>query len=69
MSREGDRSDAPVASPCTQVCTLNAAQVCVGCGRRIEEIVEWPQAAEARRRTIVVAARERLQRLQGAGAE
>jgi predicted Fe-S protein YdhL (DUF1289 family) len=48
------------ASPCTGVCRLDAADTCVGCGRRLEESVEWPAAGERRKREIVAAARERL---------
>jgi predicted Fe-S protein YdhL (DUF1289 family) len=57
---------APVASPCTNVCRLDERQVCVGCGRTIDEIIEWPRAAESRRREIVAAAQRR--RDQGIGA-
>lgn len=50
-------------SPCTKVCTLDERQVCIGCGRSIDEIVEWPQASEPRRRQIADdAARRRAQR-------
>ena len=47
-------------SPCTNVCRLDAAGVCVGCGRHIDEIIEWRGAGEARKHEIVAAARERL---------
>lgn len=29
------------ASPCNDVCTLNDDQVCIGCGRTMDEIVAW----------------------------
>lgn len=48
------------ASPCTGVCRLDAASVCLGCGRHIDEIVEWRGASEARKHEIVAAARARL---------
>jgi len=47
-------------SPCTGVCRLNPDEVCVGCGRTLDEIVEWRGAGEARQHAIVAAARERL---------
>lgn len=52
--------DAPIASPCRQVCQLGHDQVCVGCGRTIGEIADWPQASEARRRQIVQDAARRM---------
>jgi uncharacterized protein len=30
-----------VDSPCIKVCTLDAQNVCVGCGRTIDEIAGW----------------------------
>lgn len=30
-----------VESPCVKVCTLDAQNVCTGCGRTIGEIVNW----------------------------
>jgi predicted Fe-S protein YdhL (DUF1289 family) len=48
------------ASPCTGVCRLNPQEVCVGCGRTLDEIVDWRGADEVRQHAIVAAARERL---------
>ncbi|WP_338661460.1 DUF1289 domain-containing protein [Pararoseomonas sp. SCSIO 73927] len=48
MTREGDA----VPSPCTGLCRLDAAEVCLGCGRAIGEIVAWPGADAAARRAI-----------------
>ena len=45
--------DAAVPSPCVDICRLDAAGLCVGCRRTIDEIVEWPRASEARRREIL----------------
>jgi uncharacterized protein len=30
-----------VESPCIKVCVLDASNVCVGCGRTLEEIAGW----------------------------
>jgi predicted Fe-S protein YdhL (DUF1289 family) len=49
-----------VASPCNGTCTLNAAGVCLGCGRTGEEIAAWPGADAAQRLAIRRAARARL---------
>lgn len=48
------------ASPCNGVCRLDEREVCRGCGRQLEEIIEWPAASDPRKREIVAAARERL---------
>jgi predicted Fe-S protein YdhL (DUF1289 family) len=44
---------AGVASPCIDICRLDARGLCVGCRRTIEEITEWSRASEARRREIL----------------
>jgi hypothetical protein len=49
-----------VVSPCIGTCKLDALQVCVGCGRTIEEIGAWLRANNDERRTIVAAAQLRL---------
>lgn len=48
-----------IESPCTGVCTLDAANVCLGCGRHIDEIAAWGNASELRRREIVTTAAQR----------
>jgi uncharacterized protein len=45
--------DGAVASPCVDICRLNAHGLCVGCRRTIDEIMEWPRASDARRREIL----------------
>jgi hypothetical protein len=45
--------DAPVPSPCVDICRLDAQGLCIGCRRSIGEISEWSRAGEARRREIV----------------
>jgi predicted Fe-S protein YdhL (DUF1289 family) len=45
--------DAAAASPCINICRLDAQGLCVGCRRTLEEIAEWPSACEARRREIL----------------
>lgn len=30
-----------VPSPCTRVCTLDDARVCIGCKRTVDEIKAW----------------------------
>lgn len=56
--------EAPVASPCRRLCTLNEADICVGCGRSIGEITEWMTATAVRKHAIVNAAAARLAALE-----
>ncbi len=49
-----------VKSPCINVCTLDRGEVCVGCGRHIDEIAAWGSASDALKQRIVEAARRRL---------
>ena len=58
----GQAQSSQVASPCIGICRLDDEQMCEGCGRTIEEIVEWSRATESRRRVIVGLADERMLR-------
>jgi predicted Fe-S protein YdhL (DUF1289 family) len=49
----------PVASPCRDICQVDAAGVCIGCGRTLQEIEEWPRAGRERRLQIRAAAQSR----------
>jgi predicted Fe-S protein YdhL (DUF1289 family) len=49
------------ASPCVRNCCLDDAEVCLGCGRKLKEILEWHQATPARRQVIVDDAALRVQ--------
>jgi predicted Fe-S protein YdhL (DUF1289 family) len=41
-------------SPCTKVCTLDArSELCLGCGRTIDEIAGWAAMSEAERARIM----------------
>jgi predicted Fe-S protein YdhL (DUF1289 family) len=52
---------ADVASPCINICTLDAANVCVGCGRTIDEIARWSRMTSDERRSVCAQALERCQ--------
>jgi len=54
-----------VASPCIGACRLDVEHVCVGCGRRMHEIVAWRDASDERRLQIRAAAAARLPRPAG----
>lgn len=51
--------DLPVKSPCIEVCSLNDRDVCIGCYRTANEIIEWFTASDQRKRDILTAVVER----------
>jgi len=52
-----------VASPCVRNCCLDEQEVCLGCGRSLEEIKIWSEAGDAERlRILGQAARRRAER-------
>ena len=56
-----------VESPCNGVCRLGAGEFCVGCGRTLSEIAEWPSATPERRVAVRQAAAIRLRDLPPGG--
>ena len=52
-----------VPSPCRDICELDSANVCLGCGRTLGEIAEWTRADSERRLQIRAAARARVERV------
>jgi uncharacterized protein len=59
-----DASSKPVAvaSPCVDICRLDARGLCIGCRRTLSEIAEWSQASDARRLEILSALKARTLR-------
>ncbi len=56
-----------VQSPCNKICTLDADNVCVGCGRSRAEIGAWSQLSDAEKTRVVKKAKERLAALGAKG--
>jgi uncharacterized protein len=50
----------PLASPCVRNCCLDEDNVCMGCGRSLQEIVEWGTASDAEKTAILARSGERL---------
>lgn len=46
-------------SPCVRNCCLDDAEVCIGCGRHLQEILRWSQADASERQAIVARAAAR----------
>jgi predicted Fe-S protein YdhL (DUF1289 family) len=42
-------------------CCLDEAEVCMGCGRSLQEILRWQAASPEERETILAAAKLRLE--------
>lgn len=54
----------PPASPCVGVCVIDeAASVCLGCARTLDEIAGWGGAPEARRQAVWAALPDRAARM------
>jgi predicted Fe-S protein YdhL (DUF1289 family) len=52
-----------VPSPCVRNCCLDQQDVCLGCGRSLDEIRVWSEAGDAERQAILeLAARRRAER-------
>ncbi|MGI9328138.1 MAG: DUF1289 domain-containing protein [Pseudomonadales bacterium] len=51
-------------SPCIRNCCLDEADVCIGCGRHVEEIVAWGNADACQRKAIVLRAAQRCEQRQ-----
>lgn len=53
---------APVPSPCVRCCTLDHDDVCLGCGRTLQDITGWTAMSEAQKAQCVARAAEALRR-------
>jgi predicted Fe-S protein YdhL (DUF1289 family) len=56
-----DASEIAPASPCVRRCTLDPDDLCVGCGRMLDEILEWAGAPIDRKIAIRSEAAARLE--------
>ena len=59
MSTDAGRPVSAVPSPCVRNCCLDEQEVCLGCGRTLDEIRDWSEAGDAERLTILERAAER----------
>jgi len=48
-----------IDSPCVRSCCLDQDDVCLGCFRSLQEILQWGAATEQRQREIVEQASQR----------
>lgn len=50
----------PVASPCNRKCCLDPADICIGCGRSMDEICRWTSYTNEEKQAIKLVAEQRL---------
>ena len=51
-------------SPCVRNCCLDENDVCLGCGRTLEDILRWRSATDEERESMLVLAKNRrMQRM------
>jgi len=50
----------PLASPCVRNCCLDERNVCMGCGRSLEEIIAWGTASDSEKSATLERSRQRL---------
>jgi uncharacterized protein len=60
-SKSSEGAGQEVASPCRRQCCLDDQDICLGCGRTLQEILAWGSADNSRKRSICEAAQARLQ--------
>jgi uncharacterized protein len=56
------RDQPSVQSPCVRNCCLDENDICLGCGRQLDEILRWRDASDDEREIILAAARQRRER-------
>lgn len=49
----------PVASPCIRHCCLDDNDVCVGCYRTLNEIINWQSSSNEQKRFVLQACEKR----------
>lgn len=49
----------PTASPCVRICCLDDQDICLGCGRTLDEIRRWSEMTETERQATVKRSQQR----------
>lgn len=50
----------PVSSPCVRNCCLDDNDICLGCGRAVEEIIRWGDAEDDEKLGILQVSKKRI---------
>jgi len=59
MTEINKKDKSEVESPCIRNCCLDESDVCLGCFRHVDEIVEWGSANKKRRECILESTKTR----------
>jgi len=59
-SKSPHNKNSTALSPCVRNCCLDENDVCLGCGRHINEILAWQQSAGEEKEKIIAFAKLRL---------
>jgi predicted Fe-S protein YdhL (DUF1289 family) len=51
--------DEAIKSPCVRMCTLDDDDICIGCGRSLEEIKQWTSYTPFERAGKLIICRQR----------
>lgn len=54
-----------IISACVRNCCLDQRDVCMGCGRTLDEIIRWGGAEDAERAAILARAKKRVKSMAG----
>ncbi len=49
----------PIASPCVRNCCLDKQDVCIGCGRKVKEIIRWADASDKEKQQVLIVEEKR----------
>jgi len=49
-----------ISSPCVRNCCLDEKDICLGCGRSIEEIIRWGDAVDKEKLKILMVSKKRM---------
>jgi predicted Fe-S protein YdhL (DUF1289 family) len=55
-------SDEIIESPCIRQCTLDEKDVCVGCYRTLQDILNWQASTQEQKVDIVAKSKQRKQK-------
>lgn len=49
-----------IVSPCIRNCCLDKEDVCIGCGRTLDEIILWGEADDKQRLQVLLRSKKRM---------
>jgi predicted Fe-S protein YdhL (DUF1289 family) len=59
MNKPFDHRLSSTQSPCVRNCCLDERDICLGCGRLLDEILRWRQMTDAEREEVLLLAKNR----------